>query len=71
MKSVAPSAAPPQKRRMILLASAVAAGLLFVVFANLHLVYVAVTSQPECVAHIRADVAPAKNGLFSAAKSAC
>ncbi len=71
MTSAHPHAAPRQKRRMILLAGAVAAGLLFVLFANLHLVYVAVTSQPECVAHIRADAAPAKNGLFSAAKSAC
>tara|TARA_R110002074_G_scaffold106869_6_gene230993 strand:- start:7311 stop:7526 length:216 start_codon:yes stop_codon:yes gene_type:complete len=68
--SLAPTT-PLKKRRMILLAGAVAAGLLFVLFANLHLVYVAVTSQPDCVAHVRGDVAPAANGSFAAAKSAC
>ena len=61
-----PPAASTKKYRMILWA-----GLLIVVLANLHLVYVAVSSQPECVAHVRADVAPATNGSFAAANSAC
>ncbi len=46
---------------------AVAAGLLLVAGANAHLVYVAVTSQPACVAHLRAGEA----GGLSAARSAC
>ena len=45
-------------------------GPLLVFFAaNAHLVYVAVTSQPDCVDHLR----PGEHatGRFSAAKSAC
>jgi len=37
--------------------------------ANAHLVYVAVASQPECVAHLKE--AGSKAGAFRAAKSAC
>lgn len=38
--------------------------------ANGHLVYVAVTSQPDCVAHLKpGETAPA--GSFTAARSAC
>ena len=37
--------------------------------ANAHLVYVAVTSQPDCVDHVRQG--EAGNGTFRAAKSAC
>lgn len=54
-------------RRTIWLA--VTALALFVVGANAHLVYVAVTSQPECVAHHK--LGAAADGSFSAAKSAC
>ena len=50
---------------------AVAAGLLLVVGANAHLVYVAVTSQPDCVAHLRPGEAGAQSGSFSAAQSNC
>ena len=48
----------------------VAGGLLLVAGANAHLVYVAVTSQPDCVQHVRpgSDAPP---GQFSVAKSAC
>lgn len=42
---------------------------LVVLGANAHLVYVAVTSQPDCVAHHR--LGAAVDGSFSAAKSAC
>jgi len=38
--------------------------------ANGHLVYVALTSQPECVAHVRSG-ASAQDGMLSAAKSSC
>jgi hypothetical protein len=42
--------------------------LLLVVAANIHLVYVAVNSQPECVPHLKEA---GKNGNYRAAKSAC
>jgi hypothetical protein len=48
----------------------VAGGLLLVAGANAHLVYVAVTSQPDCVQHVRLG-SDAKPGQFSVAKSAC
>jgi hypothetical protein len=50
---------------------AVAAGLLLVIGANAHLVYVAVTSQPECVAHLRPGEGDAQADMFSAAQSNC
>ena len=43
--------------------------LLVVAAANAHLVYVAVESQPECVAHLKE--AGTKAGAFRAAKPAC
>jgi hypothetical protein len=49
----------------------VGGGLLLLVGANAHLLYVAVTSQPDCVPHARAGDSAAKPGQFSAAKSAC
>lgn len=42
-----------------------------VLLANAHLVYVASTSQPQCVAHSRADGAAKAPGAFDAAKSSC
>jgi hypothetical protein len=50
---------------------ALAAGLLLLLIANSHLVYVAVMSQPECVAHVRQGEGAAKDGRFSAARSSC
>jgi hypothetical protein len=45
------------------------AGVLLVVGANAHLLYVALVSTPECVTHLKAGgIEP---GRFSAAKSAC
>jgi hypothetical protein len=55
------------RRRIWLL---VGAGLALVIGANWHLVYVAVTSQPDCVAHVRSGSAGAP-GSFSAAQSSC
>ena len=49
----------------------VLAGLLVLMGANAHLLYVAVTSQPDCVAHVRLGEAATGSGSFSAAKSAC
>ncbi|MBX3088330.1 MAG: hypothetical protein KF742_07550 [Cryobacterium sp.] len=47
----------------------VAAGITLLVAANAHLVYVAATSQPECVEHLRIGEGSAQQ--FSAAKSSC
>lgn len=46
----------------------VPAGLLLVAAANAHLVYVSVTSQPDCVPHLKE---PGTGGSYRAAKSAC
>ena len=59
----------PTRKTMIWLA--VAVGLLLIVGANTHLVYVAVMSQPECVAHLRPGEGGVQRGSFSAAQSAC
>jgi hypothetical protein len=49
----------------------VGAGLLLVAAANTHLVYVAWTSQPECVAHLRPGESGEGRVEFSAAVSSC
>lgn len=46
----------------------VPAGLLLVASANAHLVFVAVTSQPECVPHLKEA---GTGSSYRAAKSAC
>ena len=43
-------------------------GVLLVAAANAHLVYVAVSSQPECVKHLKSV---GEGGRYRAAKSAC
>ena len=59
-----------RRTRCPLLAWSLAAAVLLVVAAaNAHLVYVAVESQPECVAHLKE--AGTKAGAFRAAKPAC
>lgn len=45
--------------------------ILIVAVANWHLVYVAVTSQPDCVSHLRLGNGDAARGAFSAAQSSC
>ena len=60
----------PTRTRAILWL-AIGAGLLLVLIANSHLVYMAVVSQPDCVAHVRQGEGSAKDGKFSAAQSSC
>ena len=48
----------------------VVAGLLLLAGANAHLLYVAITSQPDCVDHVKPGET-ARGGMFSAAKSSC
>lgn len=49
----------------------VGAGLLLLIVANAHLVYSAITSQPDCVAHRRQGDSTSQPGKFSAARSWC
>ena len=51
--------------------AAIGAGLLLLLIANSHLVYVAITSQPDCVAHVRKGEGDPGQGKFSAARSSC
>lgn len=55
----------------ILIWLSVAAGLLLVAVANAHLVYVAFSSQSDCIDHVKRGVAAAEAGKFSAASSSC
>jgi len=49
----------------------VAAGLLLVIGANAHLLYVATTSAPGCVAHVEPGEGGGPGGTLSAADSSC
>jgi hypothetical protein len=51
--------------------AAIGAGVLLLLIANSHLVYVAIMSQPDCVDHLRQGESDAKQGQFSAARSSC
>ena len=55
--------------RRLWIGMAVATGLAGLAFANFHLVYVAVRSQPACVEHVKSH--GAAPGVYRAAKSAC
>lgn len=48
----------------------VAVALLVVVLANVHLVYVSLQSQPDCVAHVKPGTG-GESGAYSAARSSC
>lgn len=66
----APSLAHDNRRRTtrwaLVVAAVVIVGVLLV--ANAHLVYVAFSSQPDCVAHLKGA---GEHGTYRAAKSAC
>jgi hypothetical protein len=49
----------------------VALGFAILAAANIHLVYVAVTSEPDCVPHIRQGEGKSGRNEFSAATSSC
>lgn len=55
-------------RTKLIVGLAVFAGLALLAAANTHLVYVAFTSQPDCVSHLKA---PGPAGTYRAADSAC
>ena len=61
----------PERRRPIRLWFWIALVAAVVLAANAHLIYVAISSQPACVAHVRQGEASADRGRFSAAESSC
>ena len=63
------NAAPAPARRLHLLWILTAAAIAVFVGANAHLVYVAVSSEPGCVAHLKDK--SGTPGEYRAAKSAC
>lgn len=65
MTAVAPDR-PRTYRWWIVLS--IVAGLALLGGANAHFLYVAFSSQPDCVEHLKA---PGETGSFRAAKSAC
>ena len=65
------SAIATGRKTLILVWLLVGAGLLLLGVANWHLVHVAVTSQPDCVAHLRPGEGSVGRGAFSAAESSC
>ena len=66
------AAAGPRRRRRMLVAGLIVAavGLVFA-GANAHLLYVAFSSQPDCVAHLKPGDGGTGSMRFSAAKPAC
>ena len=62
---------PARRKRIVplVLWTLIPAALLLLAAANVHLVYVAIDSQPDCVPHLKEKGAAA--GTYRAAKSAC
>jgi hypothetical protein len=61
--------ADTQRRSRTMLWLLAAGAIAVVIAANVHLVYVAIASQPECVAHARQGEGAGRQ--FSAAQSSC
>jgi hypothetical protein len=59
------------RRTKIAISLSISAGALLVVLANVHLIYVATISQPDCVAHVRQGEGGFLHRPFSAAQSSC
>lgn len=55
-------------RTRLLVWAIIPAAILIFAAANIHLVYVAINSQPDCVPHLKDT---GENGRYRAAKSAC
>ena len=56
--------------RRTMVFGAVAVALIVLVLANLHLVYVSMRSQPDCIAHLKPGTG-GDSSTFSAARSSC
>ena len=61
----------PEHRPPIRLWLWIAFAVAVVLAANAHLIYVAISSQPACIAHVRQGEGSADRGRFSAAESSC
>lgn len=61
----------PERRRPVRLWLWIALVIAVVLGANAHLVYVAISSQPACVTHVRQGEGSADRGRFGAAESSC
>jgi hypothetical protein len=61
----------PERRRPIRLWLWIAFAIAVMLAANAHLVYVAISSQPACVTHLRQGEGSADRGRFSEAESSC
>jgi len=61
----------PKRRQPVRLWLWIAFAIAVVLAANAHLVYVAISSQPACVTHVRQGEGSADRGRFSAAESSC
>lgn len=57
------------KRSRLAIYISIATAVLLLVLANAHLVYVAITSQPDCVTHLKSS--GEVTGSFRAARSSC
>ncbi|WP_291308860.1 MULTISPECIES: hypothetical protein [unclassified Devosia] len=68
MATACASARPERTRRRLWIALAVATGIIGVLGANAHMVYVAFVSQPDCVEHGKSL---GRDGTYRAAKPAC
>jgi hypothetical protein len=55
-------------RRRLVIALAIMAGIGIFAAANMHLIWTSVSSQPECVPHLKA---PGQDGQFRAAQPSC
>jgi hypothetical protein len=67
-------AGPDTRRRTRVVLSVwlmIAVPIAAILAANAHLIYVATTSQPVCVTHVRLGEGNGQRGLFSAAQSSC
>ena len=56
--------------RRTVVVGAIAVALVVVLLANVHLVYAAIRSQPDCIAHLKPGVG-GESGTYSAAQSSC
>lgn len=59
------------RRGRLAIGLAIGGGLLLLAGANWHLVHVAISSQPDCVPHLRQGEGEGRPGAYSAARSAC
>ena len=58
-------------RLRLMIGLGVIMGVIVVAAANWHLVLVATSSEPDCVAHVRIGEGDGKRGLYGAAESSC